>query len=171
MALKSEGLAGEAFTILLTSPHLIIPPRHARVYIIAWFIVTGPGALNSQGKKKINLILIFVYCFLGSHRLPFLPPFGNKRQTSERAQLGAQLWACLTIFYATLTCWWSPGPQGRSVHHPTCSSSPRGRGQPHHARVKLMITWLPITSTPRCAPPKSLSVTIFMYSNRSTSDC
>ena len=33
MYLQSEGLMGEVFTILLASPHLIIPLQHAWVYV------------------------------------------------------------------------------------------------------------------------------------------
>ena len=31
MVMKSEALVGGVFTFLLTPPHLIIPPHHARV--------------------------------------------------------------------------------------------------------------------------------------------
>ena len=47
MLLKSKGLAGEVFTILLTSPHLIIPPQHAIVHMFALVSSNWPwGSYN-----------------------------------------------------------------------------------------------------------------------------
>ena len=82
---------------------------------------------HPPGIKKLIRILVFVYCFLGSHSFPFLLNFwetgwrtGTAIRSSQRVLLDNILWHIDMVMK-------SEAFTGRSFHHPTCSSSLRAK--------------------------------------------